>query len=340
MDRHPKISLVMKVYNGEKYLQEAIDSILAQTYADFELLIIDDGSTDSSAKIVQSYQDERIRFIQNEKNMGLCRTQNRVIAEAKGEYIAVMDCDDISYPTRFEKQAAYLDEHPEVMMCGSYRYDILDGKEIPFQQIREYSAESLQFSLFFGNLFFTHSSIMFRAKEYREEGLSYGQAAIAEDYGIIIEMAKRHPVMLLPERLIAYRIYHTSTSKVRAKELTEAATELKCNYLQTLPISETYKQDLITYFREGVGHISVKEFCEAMQAVAEAAKADISITGNAYPIACDIMIEYLMKIEKYSMQVWKEIRQSSFKKYASIGRLFGIKLLGACIINYKRKENR
>lgn len=337
MKEYPKVSLVMKVYNGEKYLAEAIDSILNQTFEDFELLIIDDGSTDSSAQIVRSYTDDRIRFLQNEENLGLCRTQNKVIAEARGEYIAVMDCDDISYPQRFEKQVHYLEEHPEVMMCGSYRNNIIDGHETAFQQIREYTNESLQFSLYFGNLFFTHSSIMFRAVQYREAGLSYGQAAIAEDYGIIIEMAKRYPVMLLPERLIAYRIYHTSTSKVRAQELADAATDLKCRHLESLSVSEKYKENLISYFRSGTAEMTVTEFVEAMQAVADAVGADISPQGNAYPIARDLFAKFLMRIPRYDMRVWKEAKHSGFQEMASPFHLFGIKLLGACMLHYKRK---
>ena len=112
----PKVSLIMKVYNGEAYLKEAINSILNQTYQDFEFIIIDDGSFDRSPDIVRQYTDERIRFLQNEQNMGLCATQNKAIQAARGEYIAVMDCDDISYKTRLEKQVAFLDTNPEYIM--------------------------------------------------------------------------------------------------------------------------------------------------------------------------------------------------------------------------------
>ena len=337
MAKNPKVSLVMKVYNGEKYLREAMESILSQTFTDFEFLIIDDGSKDSSAEIVRSYQDKRIRFLQNEKNMGLCATQNRVIEEARGEYIAVMDCDDISYPTRFEKQVKYLDEHPEVMMCGSFRNDIVDGKESPFQQIMNLEHSTLGFSLFFGNMFFTHSSIMFRSAQYHEEGLSYGAAPIAEDYGIIIEMAKRYEVALIPERLIAYRIYNQSTSKVRLQEITEAACNLKSAYLQTLPISESSKSLLLDYYKTDRARESLQNFLKAVEEVAQKTGADISEGGNAYPVVCNIVQEYYAKLEKFNITAWRELRKSPYKKAASLKTFFGWKLFAACCLNYKRK---
>ena len=109
----------MPAYNAEKYINEAIDSILAQTFTDFEFIIIDDGSTDSTCAIVESYSDSRIRFFKNEHNLGVAATLNRGLDLARGEYIARMDADDISLPTRFEKQAAYMDSHPDVVVCGT-----------------------------------------------------------------------------------------------------------------------------------------------------------------------------------------------------------------------------
>lgn len=327
----------MKVYNGEKYLREAIDSILSQTFKDFEFLIIDDGSMDSSAQIVRSYEDERIRFLQNEKNMGLCATQNRVIQEARGEYIAVMDCDDISYPTRFEKQVKYLDEHPEVMMCGTFRNDIVNGKESPFQKIMDLEPSTLGFSLYFGNMFFTHSSIMFRSKQYHEEGLSYGAAPIAEDYGIIIEMAKRYSVAMIPERLIAYRIYNQSTSKVRLQEITEAACNIKSTYLETLPISDASKELLLEYYKTDIARKPLQEFLRAVEEVAKETGADISKDGNGYPVVCSIVQEYYAKLEVFHMDAWRALRKSSYKEVASLKNIYGWKLFLACFLHYKRK---
>ena len=117
----PKISVIMPAYNAERYIREAIDSILRQTWSDFELIIIDDGSTDSTAAIIAGYTDNRIRFCPNAQNMGVAATLNRGLELACGAYVARMDADDISLPERFAKQAAYLDAHPNVTVWNSDR---------------------------------------------------------------------------------------------------------------------------------------------------------------------------------------------------------------------------
>ena len=103
----------MPVYNGERYLRESIESILGQTFTDFEFILINDASTDSSAQIIQSYEDSRIRITNNSTNIGLTRSLNMALGLAEGEYIARQDDDDISLPERFEKQMKYFKEHPE-----------------------------------------------------------------------------------------------------------------------------------------------------------------------------------------------------------------------------------
>ena len=110
----------MTVHNGEKHLSEAIDGILNQTFKDFEFLVIDDGSTDGSADIIQSYKDVRIRFISNGKNLSVPVSLNMGLNLARGEYIARMDCDDISLPQRLEKQVQFMDANPEVGVCGTW----------------------------------------------------------------------------------------------------------------------------------------------------------------------------------------------------------------------------
>ena len=116
----PLVSVIMAVYNGELYLAQAIDSVLSQTLTDFELLIVDDGSQDSSAKIIRSYQkrDSRIRFFQLETNRGISDARNRAIAEANSKYATIMDCDDICMPQRLEQQVAFLEAHPEIGLVG------------------------------------------------------------------------------------------------------------------------------------------------------------------------------------------------------------------------------
>ena len=116
----PQVSVVMPVYNGERYLAEAIASILGQTYADFEFIIVDDGSTDASAEIICEFaeRDPRIQLIRLEHNMGNATARNNGISVASGKYVAVMDCDDICLPDRLRKQLTFLETHPEIDVIG------------------------------------------------------------------------------------------------------------------------------------------------------------------------------------------------------------------------------
>lgn len=120
MNKNPKVTVLMPVYNGEEYLREAIESILFQSFGNFEFLIIDDGSTDDSINIIASYTDPRIRVITNGENIGIARALNKGIELARGKYIARMDSDDISLPKRFEKQVDFLDKNPEIGIVGSW----------------------------------------------------------------------------------------------------------------------------------------------------------------------------------------------------------------------------
>lgn len=118
MRKKPLISVVMSVYNDEEYIKEALDSLLAQTLDDFEVIIVDDCSSDRTAEVIEGYREERFRLIRNERNMGLTCNLNRAVAEASGEYIARMDGDDICLPERFEKQVGYLKENRNLMLIS------------------------------------------------------------------------------------------------------------------------------------------------------------------------------------------------------------------------------
>ncbi|NGP46765.1 glycosyltransferase family 2 protein [Bacillaceae bacterium SIJ1] len=119
MNTFKKVTVLMPVYNGAKYLSEAIESILNQTYKEFDLLIINDGSTDNSEEIINRFSDDRIKYIANDKNIGLIRTLNKGICLVRSEYIARMDADDISLPMRLEKQIKFMDEHQDIAVSGT-----------------------------------------------------------------------------------------------------------------------------------------------------------------------------------------------------------------------------
>lgn len=118
--RYPTVSVVMPVYNGAQYIEEAIQSVLDQTMSDFEFIIINDGSTDDTEIVIRTFDDERIRLINKSSNEGVAAAINDGFAAARGEYIARFDADDICVPERFEKQLAFLHDNPEIMICGSW----------------------------------------------------------------------------------------------------------------------------------------------------------------------------------------------------------------------------
>ena len=127
---NPYVTVLMPVYNSEMYLKEAIDSILNQTFRDFEFIVINDGSTDSTSDIIKSYSDPRIIYLQNEKNCGVAKSLNKGLRIARGKYIVRMDADDISLPARLEKQVAFMDANPEIGVCGTWLKTFGNGNDI------------------------------------------------------------------------------------------------------------------------------------------------------------------------------------------------------------------
>ena len=208
-----KVTVIMPVYNCEKYLREAIDSILNQTFNDFEFLIINDGSIDSSRKIILSYDDPRIRFIDNEKNIGITCSLNKGLQLAKGEYIARQDADDISFPERLEKQVVFLDTYENVGLVGSSPILIdADGNKIKMLKVRTDSKE-IKESLFRTNQFI-HGSVIFRNKCIEQIG-SYREAVkFCEDYDLWLRISESWDVANIREPLYYLRINLNSISVV------------------------------------------------------------------------------------------------------------------------------
>ena len=209
----PKLTVLMPVFNAERFLREAMDSILSQTLTDFEFLIIDDGSTDGSVAIVESYTDPRIRLYQNVANLGISPTLNRGIELATAEYIARMDADDISYPERLEKQYAYLQAHPDCAMVSSLvRVIAEDGKFI--------RQDSFKSEFFYYNLTFIcwiyHSTVMYRTAAVKAAGMY--TAAYAEDFELFWQLSRQHKLFNLPEVLLEYRVTGQSLHQVLKKQ--------------------------------------------------------------------------------------------------------------------------
>lgn len=204
----PKVSVIMPVFNTrEEYLREAIESILNQTYGDFEFLIIDDGSTNNSAEVIHSYSDERIKYIKNERNLGIIKSLNRGFELMQGEYMARTDSDDISLPDRLEKQVKFLDENPNISILCSY-FEWFPKKRVIEAPLID--AEIKEKLLICTNVI-GHSTVMERVDFIKKYNLRYNEEfTYCEDYRFWLDAIDKAEFACIPEILVKYRIHEGS----------------------------------------------------------------------------------------------------------------------------------
>lgn len=208
-DLEPQISVIMPVYNGEAYVAEAIESILGQTFTDFEFLVIDNASTDGSATIIKSFNDPRIKVISNPVNLGLIGSLNVGLQAARGKYVARMDHDDIALPERFQKEYDFLETHPEVAIVGTWSRIInSDGVYIKTHR-NPLRSNVIKYELLFGNTI-THPSIMMRRKEILALGGYDPQWVHTEDYNLYSRAVRKYQLANIGETLLNYRMHGTS----------------------------------------------------------------------------------------------------------------------------------
>jgi len=244
----PLVSVILPVFNGEKTIRQAIDSILNQSLIDFELIVINDGSTDRTREILSSLLDNRIR-IYNTVNRGLVNALNFGLENAFGKFIARQDADDYSHPHRLKKQVEYLLHNRDVILLGT-RATIIDenGMVVGMHQ-HPTSNFRLSFALIFSNPF-VHSSIMFHA----DESIRYSQESCVsppEDYELWLRFATKGNVANLPEALIQYTDLYNSLSKkefnLYSKRMQEASFRRLRVLLKDLPINDDELRDFISY---------------------------------------------------------------------------------------------
>src|SRR5215212_5805616 len=209
----PLVTVLMPVYNGEKYLGEAIDSILNQTLTNFEFLIIDDGSKDKSVDIIKSYNDPRIRLVNNETNLGISKTLNKGIELAAAELIARMDADDISYPERLQKQYDYFMSNPECALLSTWARTITENNE-------HLKTEKYRSRLHYYNLTFEcwmyHPTVMYTKTAVMEVGMY--NIPYAEDFELFWQLSRKFRIACLEEVQVDYRITDQSLHQVTKKK--------------------------------------------------------------------------------------------------------------------------
>jgi len=233
----PLVTVFIPLYNAENYIKETLASILNQTYQNLEILLVDDGSIDRSIQIVKSFDDERIRLIQNGENKGIPYTRNIGLAEAKGKYLAVMDSDDLAYLTRIEKQVEYMEQHPDIDVLGSF-YETFGGKVNRVIEEEFYFPEEIKIALLFFSPIANPSSII-RLETVKQHHIRYNQRYfVSQDYDMWVQLSKVGKLYILPEILLKYRTGHLNITK---KSKTKKAEQRRA-------IIHSIHEDVLTHY--------------------------------------------------------------------------------------------
>lgn len=295
--RIPNISVIMPVYNGELFVREALNSILSQTFTDFEFIIIDDGSTDNTESIIKSYADSRIKFIKNLKNLGIVKSLNLGLDSATGKYIARMDADDISLPQRLEKQFDFMESNPDIDVCGTW-YELFESKSgvvKPPEKDRD-----IKGTLFFNNCI-AHPTVIIRKNRFPEQEVYHNQYINAEDYELWCREIDRLKFANIPEVLLKYRVHEKQTGIAKIKEQDSIADLVRIRNLQKIGIVLTEAESKI-YF-DVIGSIyefkslqQMEEFCKVLNKIGTSGKKKFGVKFQ------DIIRNYLRNIAEKGMK--------------------------------------
>ncbi|MEI6607949.1 MAG: glycosyltransferase [Verrucomicrobiota bacterium] len=226
----PRVSAVLPVFNAARYLRATLGSILAQTFEGFELIAIDDASTDGSLEILESIRDPRIKIHRNRENLRLIRTLNRGVELAQGDYIARCDADDIYDPERFAAQVQFLDDHPDIAVVGSDAW-LIDAENRIVDTTYNFPITPIETSLRLGTaspLF--HSSVMARRQAILDAGSYSVDHTHVEDYGLWLRVCRCSKVANLRRKLTYYRVHAQSVSRKYAKQQADSAERLRRLY--------------------------------------------------------------------------------------------------------------
>lgn len=258
-EKIPKVSVVMPVYKGDDYLSEAVDSILNQTFSDFEFIIICDNPTEKTEDMLNKYRQEDSRMkIYYQERQGLVNSLNRGFSLAQGEYIARMDADDISLPDRLEKQVKFMTENLEIGICGAWIKRIGQPPSYVWKVPCDY--ESIKSRMLFEPVI-AHPSIIARKEIFLKKELAYMQdETYAEDYGLWVRAAKEIKLANMPEILMYYRI-HTSTSNKEKQRI--VANNIRFAQIKELGINPTKEEleihEALSYYEVGLSRKLIPE---------------------------------------------------------------------------------
>jgi glycosyltransferase involved in cell wall biosynthesis len=254
----PQVSIILPAFNCERYIAESVSSILQQVYDNFELLVIDDGSTDNTFNILSSITDQRLRVLRNDGNKGLIYSLNRGIDESKGEYIARMDADDIAVNDRIEKQVHWLLHHPRTAAVGCFTRNIdAAGNELPDWDLDRkcHSADAIRQVMPRENCI-AHPSMMMRAAVLKQYRYARSQKNI-EDYDLWLRMlADGLVIEKLPQPLLLYRVHETSVTNTFLRKKNPFLKNYQC---KKRFLADRIKQGRWGWFESRVGAMMLRD---------------------------------------------------------------------------------
>lgn len=330
-----KASVVMPVFNGDKYLPYSIESILNQTFRDFECIIIDDGSTDNSKTILKKYNDPRIHLVENEKNMGLVHSLNRGIDAAKGEYIIRMDQDDISLPNRFAEQIAFMEKHADVAVCGSWYKTIGELSGHTNKLLTD--SEEIKSNLLF-NASLAHPSVMIRRSVLEQHSLRYRKEnEYFEDYGLWTEISHIAKLANIPKILLLYRVHKENISHRYSDKQRNGALHIQKKGLHILGLSPSPEEmrlnNSIRPKEKETATVFIKKEDRWLRKI-----IDANAVKKIYDDTALAKIIYLRwkticgNNTKNGLAVWKQFVQSPIFQMKPYQLLDGIKIFIKCLI--------
>ena len=249
---HPMVSVLMPAYNREAFIRASIASVIGQTFQDFELIIVDDGSADRTREIVRSINDSRLRLVENSVNLGIAKSRNKAIDIARGTYLAWLDSDDIATVDRLEKQVLFLEQHPDFCLCCG-NADIIDerGNRIEGPLYRK-GSPPLNWLLLWGNPI-AQSSVMIRRSFLVSESLLYNESLpLSEDYDLWCRIAKIGKTHRLEDTILHYRrtegsAFHSAMGKAFA-----VAAKTNEAYARSICGNYDVRHEALTVFGSGM----------------------------------------------------------------------------------------
>jgi len=331
----PAISVIMPVYNAGAFLKDAIDSILQQSFTDFEFFIIDDASTDNSVVIIQYYTDKRIQFIQKPTNTGYTDSLNMAVQLAKGKYIARMDADDISLPERFKQQFQYMEEHPHTLLLGSAYKIIGTGTIIQLPlSCKEANVVSIMHSPV------AHPTVMMRKDIFSEYKLFYNKKyEPAEDFDLWTRVLEIGLLENLPEPLLHYRHHQAQQSFSKYDKVIEVVSEIRLRQLNKLisfehkPYDISFAIDVLTKQPVLINVESIKKLAQLIADMMEG--NTINDTYDETILAGYLKERWLFYISKFANPALKDISLLIIIRRCAVTRMsyiFNLKYLVKCFL--------